>query len=265
MPPRPYCGSAALSAAEPKVAVPRPAATILVVRDDPFEVLMIRRHKNQSFSSALVFPGGTVDDSDGSDDWLPLLVGAERLAPRQRALRVAAFRETFEESAMLLARRHDGSWIDTPECDRTAPFIETVRASGARLLLDDLVPFGHWITPAGAPKRFDTHFFLCAAAPDQVARCDGSEAVALEWATPASILDRAAAGETSILFPTRMNISRLAESDNVAQALAAARQRPVFTVEPRTEKREGGMAVVIPAEAGYPETENFHPHAPRSR
>lgn len=252
-----------MSERERTPATPRLAATILVLRDDPFEVLMVRRHKNQAFSSALVFPGGMVDEADHAEAWQPLVAGGHTLTAQQRALRIAAFRETFEETAILLARDESGVSVAPKDCDADEPFIETVRRSGGRLHLDDLVPFGHWITPENAPKRFDTHFFVCATAPGQEAVCDGSEAVALEWVAPERILERAAQGETSILFPTRMNVSRLAESETVADALTAARERPVVTVLPRAEKRPGGIAVVIPAEAGYTETENFHPHAPR--
>lgn len=238
---------------------PRPAATILLVRDDPLEVLMIRRHAQQYFSSALVFPGGMVDESDRAADWLGLVEDAEALDPESRALRIAGFRETFEETGILLARGADGHCA--PPATDAGSFIDIVQASGGRLHLSDLVPFGHWITPERAPKRFDTHFFLCRTAPGQVARCDGGEAVAIEWSRPDAILDRAAAGETSILFPTRMNVRLLARSPDAAHALDTARERPVFTVRPRVEQRPGGMAVVIPAEAGYGETENFHPHA----
>jgi len=34
---------------------------------------------------------------------------------------------------------------------------------------DELMPYAHWITPEGMPKRFDTWFFLAAAPPEQVA------------------------------------------------------------------------------------------------
>ena len=244
-------------------ATPRPAATVLVVRDDPFEVLMVRRHKDQSFSSALVFPGGAVDESDASEDWLPLVADAEAFSDGARALRIAAFRETFEETSLLLARNGCGHCAAPAGSDAASPFIEVVRSSGGRLHLGDLVPFGHWVTPDFLPKRFDTHFFLCAAAPGQDAFCDGRETVAVEWAAPNDILKRAAEGETAILFPTRMNVSRLAESATVADALAAARRRDVYTVHPRAEKREGGTAILIPAEAGYSETEHFQPHEPR--
>ncbi|MDO7842211.1 NUDIX hydrolase [Sphingomonas immobilis] len=251
------------AASAPAPAVPRPAATILVLRDDPFEVLMVRRHGNGQFASALVFPGGLVDPADHDPAWLPLLDGADGLEEGERALRIAAFRETFEESALLLARRADGTPVACPAAGDLS-FRETVAASGGLLPLGDLAHFGHWITPDMAPKRFDTHFFLAEAPAGQEAICDGGETVALEWVAPRDILARAADGDLSILFPTRMNLKRLAESGSVAEAIAAARVRPRFTVHPKPEKREGGIAVVIPIEAGYGETENFHPHPPRA-
>lgn len=243
------------------IAIPRAAATILVLRDDPFEVLMVRRHGNGPFASALVFPGGLVDPADYDDAWLPLLDGAEGLDAEERALAIAAFRETFEEAALLLARDAKGASVGCP-AGATSNFRAVVAASGGRLPVGELAHFGHWITPATAPKRFDTHFFLARAPDGQEAECDGGETVALEWVSPRDVLDRAAAGDLSILFPTRMNLKRLAESHDVASAIAAARSRPPFTVTPVAQRREGGTAVVIPVEAGYGETENFHPHPP---
>jgi 8-oxo-dGTP pyrophosphatase MutT (NUDIX family) len=239
--------------------VPRRAATILLLRDDPLEVLIIRRHQKQFFGSALVFPGGVVHESDHWDDWLPLIEDSEGLDRDERALRIAGFRETFEETGILLAKGPDGRCV--PCVSGTESFIDVVRASGGRLVLSDLVRFGHWITPERSPQRFDTHFFLCLTAEGQEAVCDGGEAVALEWARPEDILARAAGGEASILFPTRMNISRLAESSDAQAALALWRGQEIFTVSPWLEKREGGVAVVISKEAGYCESEYFVPSA----
>lgn len=89
--------------------------------------------------------------------------------------------------------------------------------------------------------------------------CDNGEAVELVWATPASILNRAAAGEGSIMFPTRLNISRLADSASAEEAMSRARIMPIFTVLPWVEERPDDTAVMIPAEAGYVVTENFVP------
>ncbi|MET0373615.1 MAG: NUDIX hydrolase [Rhizorhabdus sp.] len=247
----------------PVPAVPRSAATILVLRDDPFEVLMVRRHGGDQFASALIFPGGQVDADDRDDGWLPYVAEAGGCDPVERALRIAACRETFEEAGLLLARDEGGASVPCPVAT-DAPFRDLVAASGGRLSLDDLVHFGHWITPEGAPKRYDTHFFLARAPGGQDAICDGSEAVALEWVAPRDVMARAAAGDLSILFPTRMNLKRLAESQSVDDAIAAARLRPRFTVLPRPERQANGIVVRIPQEAGYGETENFHPFPPRA-
>jgi 8-oxo-dGTP pyrophosphatase MutT (NUDIX family) len=57
----------------------RLSATVLLVRDDPFEVLMVRRHEKAHFASALVFPGGTIDPEDRSEVWLDHITGADGL------------------------------------------------------------------------------------------------------------------------------------------------------------------------------------------
>lgn len=236
-------------------AAPRLAATVLLVRDDPFEVLMLERHARAVFASALVFAGGAVDPDDASDAWLPLTHGADGMTAGERAIRIAAVRETYEESALLLARTPDGSPVPQPAA-RDAPFRAVVAASGGRIALEDLVPFGHWITPAEEPRRFDTHFFLAAAPPGQDVVSDGGETIRFEWARPADVIARAAAGERAILFPTLMNLMRLAESGDTRTALETARRRAPFTVEPRVEVRDDGTrAIVIPAEAGYARTE----------
>lgn len=241
-----------------ELAVPRPAATMLLVRDDPFEVLMVRRNDRGQFASALVFPGGVVEEGDRDPAWLDHVDGAAGMDAEERALRIAGIRETFEETAVLVAENAQGICPPLGDVGGQA-FLDIVREHGLRLKLDDVVPFAHWITPEMAPKRFDTHFYVARAPANGEAVCDGAETVALEWAAPADVLARAHAGERSILFPTRLNLARLAESGDSAAALTAAHRRPHFTVEPRPEKREGGMAIVIPAEAGYAETENFHP------
>jgi 8-oxo-dGTP pyrophosphatase MutT (NUDIX family) len=237
----------------------RLAATMVLVRDDPFEVLMVRRHAKAVFASALVFPGGAVDDDDHSDDWMPLLASGADLPAPERAIRIAGIRETFEETALLLATSADGTPADQPE--RTDdPFIEIVRASGARLRLDDVAHFGHWITPEVAPRRFDTHFLLAKAPAAQHAIPDGGETVELEWASPAEVIERAKTDTQSIMFPTLLNLMRLAESTDAATALAAAQGRLPFTVLPVVETRpDGSTVVVIPAEAGYGVTEHPGP------
>jgi 8-oxo-dGTP pyrophosphatase MutT (NUDIX family) len=244
----------------------RPAATVLVVRDCPFEVLMVERHAETIFASALVFPGGLVDAGDHAEEWLPLLAGGRHLPAEERALRIAAVRETFEEAGLLLSA---GGPVPVDGGDRARPFRELVQTIGAGLDLEQLVKVGHWITPAEAPRRFDTHFYL-AHVPEGTgghATCDGRETVSLEWLAPAGALALAAEGRREILFPTRMNLKRLAQSSSGAEAVARAAADPPVTVQPVVERTADGMRVRIPAAAGYGGEiiEQWTPMAPPAR
>ena len=240
---------------EPVVA-PLPAATVLLLRDDPFQVLMVRRRRGGTFSNALVFPGGVIEASDADDAWLPHLVGADGLTPETRATRVGALRETYEEASILVARLADGSSIPPGPPDDGTAFRELVARRGALLALDELHPFGHWVTPSVEPRRFDTVFLLCRAPEGQLARHDDGETVGFEWAEPAVLLERAAAGERSILFPTLMNLRRLAESSSSSAAIAAAEARPVVRVDPIARRDGERIILTIPDDAGYGVTEH---------
>ncbi|TWH87053.1 hypothetical protein IQ25_01330 [Novosphingobium taihuense] len=218
---------------------------------------MISRHAEQDFSSAMVFPGGIVDPSDHDETWLQNLHGDETLCAKERALRIAAFRETFEECGLLLARGPDGTHVDSVQ-HACSNFQHAVQEAGAVLHLDDLVHFAHWITPETNVRRYDTHFFLAVAPHRQEACCDGNEAMEVVWASPSQILEEAAAGKRKVVFPTRLNLELLAKSRTVAEALAAAKARKVITVLPRIEKRDGVTKVVIPPNAGYGRAEEHH-------
>lgn len=236
----------------------RPAATLLLVRDAPeFQVLMVRRHHQIDFAGgALVFPGGKVEphDADGAVD------GGD-LDPDERAARMAAIREAFEESGVLLAADGQGApvtpgaAIDEARARVTAgePLGAVLAGLALAVRLDAVTPFARWIAPDVAPKRYDTRFYLAAAPADQIAACDGSETVDAEWIAPAEALRLGELGERTVIFPTRMNLQRLAQSETVAQALQAARARPLVTVEPQIESRNGQAWLILPEAFGYGE------------
>lgn len=240
----------------------RPAATILLLRDDPtFEVLMVKRHHQIDFASgALVFPGGKTAPGDHDEAWAGHCLAWETTDPDQRPLRIAAIREAYEETGIILGARADGSAFDGDEwahsqrqaVDRgELPFLDVVTRLDLRLDLSSLTEFARWITPPIMPKRFDTWFYLARATDKQLAASDGREIVDAEWIEPAEALRLAAAGERTVIFPTRMNIQLLAEASSADDAVARAEARELVPVLPKIEQREGGGVLVIPPNAGY--------------
>lgn len=239
-----------------------PSATVMLVRDHPgLEVLMVRRHHQIDFASgALVFPGGKVDPGDSEAGWAGHCFGWDEVGPQERPYRICAVREAFEESGVLIARHAgDATWSIGARATAERPalaagrvtFRDLVAGLGLRLDLAAMIPFAHWITPAAIARRFDTRFYLMTAPPDQLAACDGCETVDAEWIAPAEALRLQAAGERTVLFPTRLNLALLGRSGSVAEALAAAAARPVVPVQP-TVSREGGARLLhIPPDAGY--------------
>ena len=241
-------------------AEPKLSATILLLRDDPFDVLMVKRHQQIDFASgALVFPGGKTHAGDEDPAWAEHAIGWETFDAEQRALRIGAIREAFEEAGILLCERHDGAPF-TEACDPAVreavdrghmPFLDVVRDLGVRLSLDRLTVFARWITPVMMPKRFDTWFYVVRAPADQVAACDGRETVDAEWIAPSEALRLAATGERTVIFPTRMNLKLLDEASSAADAVARADARTLVTVLPEVKAGPEGRMLVLPPDAGY--------------
>src|SRR6202035_257257 len=156
-----------------EVVSPRLASTILLLRDGAREIevfMMVRHYEIEFNSGALVFPGGSVDNGDREIIASPALyAGGEGLDPGALSFRIAAVRETFEESGILLARPQGStSLVDARRaaeieaghraalCESKTTFPKVLADSKLSLALDELVPYAHWITPEGMPKRFDT-------------------------------------------------------------------------------------------------------------
>lgn len=213
---------------------PTPAATVLLAGDDPFRVLMLRRPSGGTFAGALVFPGGAVDAADRDPAWDAHVTGGVGLSPEQRAIRIAAIRETWEECGVLVAA----------SAGEPAPgdvFLDVIRDAGVILHLDRLHYFSRWVTPSALPRRWDTRFYLAHAPSGAAPRVDGVELVSWEWVDPA-------APPPGLLAPTRLNLARLAQSTGTAAAIAAAEGRERSVTRP--ELVEGG-SFSLPTEAGY--------------
>jgi 8-oxo-dGTP pyrophosphatase MutT (NUDIX family) len=253
-----------------EIVAPRPASTILLLRDNAaareIEVFMMVRHYEIDFNSgALVFPGGSVDKGDNEIIAKPeLYSGGEGLDAASLSFRIAAIRETFEESGILLARpRGSNGLIDAKKaseieashravlCEGKTTFLKVLADNDLVLALDELVPYAHWITPEGMPKRFDTWFFLAAAPPEQAGAHDGRESTDSIWVSPREALAGGESGRFKLPFPTTRNLIRLGKQPGVRAALDDMRGKPIVTVMPVMTKLNGGRQLRIPREAGY--------------
>lgn len=249
------------------VAAPVPAATILLIRDSAngLEVFMVKRHHQIDFATgALVFPGGKAQRSDFDPELGAHMDGVAAWSSEMRALAAAAIREAFEEAGILLARDGEtGALIDDVRLARLAHYRQPlekgeislgdmVAKENLRLACDHLVHFAHWITPKMMPKRFDTHFFIALAPHGHAGSHDGRESVDSLWISPTeAIADRK---RWKIIFPTKLNLMKLAQSTTVDEALAAARTAPPLTVEPWVEEGPDGAILRIRDDAGYEQT-----------
>ncbi len=102
-----------------------------------------------------VFPGGCVEPGDFPS---PSSAG-DRLA---RALAMAAIRETFEETGLIVGRR-GAMGAGTDAARRDTPLGRACAAAGCVPAPEALILIARAITPVRAPRRFHTRFFLVGA------------------------------------------------------------------------------------------------------
>jgi 8-oxo-dGTP pyrophosphatase MutT (NUDIX family) len=210
---------------------------------------MVRRVRSAAFmGDAYVFPGGALDDCDRGT----LAARAVRWHgdPEELPWRAAALRELAEEAGVFLTDP-PGVRVEGRGADLYRALVE----AGAVLDADGLAYFSNWVTPRGAPRRFDARFYAAAVAPGTGAGADRTEVTEACWVEPAEALRRAGGGEWRVEFPTRKHLEALASHADAAAVLAAAPGAgKVARVEPRLAfEDDGRWRVLLPGEPGYAE------------
>ena len=260
-----------------EILVPRPAATVLTLRDAPagYEILMLRRNLNSDFvGGAYVFPGGGVDLDDAGPAAQELAIGVtESEASAQLNLEggglayyVACLRELFEEAGLLLACDQSGEPVRLGRPDDIARmaehrrkvnnaemgFVEMMQREGLFLDLRALAYVAHWVTPVGPPRRYDTRFFVALAPKGQVAAHDAGETVADTWVRPSDALEQHRRGELDMIFPTIRNLESIAGFTTTSEVFEWARTlHEIPRIEPRIVVRDGEAQILIPGDLGY--------------
>ena len=222
----------------------RPAATLVLCRDTArgIEVLLLQRTWQARFLPGyFVFPGGAVDEHDAH--------GREHIAGPQDAdisqimsldeggadYMLAAVRECFEEAGILLADTETGEPVgpDHPVHEQRQALLrnelslaELCHQHRLTLPLDQLAYLGHWVTPPGPPRRFDTRFFVAVAPPQQQAGHDGGETIAHHWISPAQALAEQKAGQRLLGTPTMQTLRVLSDFDSTEALMRYALANP---------------------------------------
>lgn len=255
-------------------ARPRPAATIVLMRDGKAgsEVLLLRRNRRSGFvPGAYVFPGGRVDREDAAPELLERVDGltpasaAERLEhagedPPAIAFYLAALREAFEETGILVGHRPDGEHPPTAaESDEVdgirddlmedrITFAQALDRMGCRMEGSAIEYLAHWITPTVEPRRYDTRFFAAGVPRGSDAIIDPREMTDAVWMTPEGALQRNDDGRLPMVFPTIKTLERLARYGDVAETLAALAQRRVPSILPRLVTTPTGVGMELDEE-----------------
>lgn len=182
---------------------------------DGVEVLVLERSAASRFAPGfLVFPGGAMEpgDEDLAERWF---------GDRAEVARACAVRELFEEAGILATAAGL-----RPAEDPARP-IEEVDFEPLRP--ERIREMARWIAPDFLPRRFDARFFAVEAPPDLEPVPDGIEIARAWWTGADAVLDRASAGEASLMWPTLKTFEALRGCGRVADVLALQ----VPQVEPR--------------------------------
>ncbi|MBW2283708.1 MAG: hypothetical protein JRF65_03800 [Deltaproteobacteria bacterium] len=269
-----------MTAATSKPVIPRPAATVVLVRDgaEGLEVYLLKRSAKSGFMPGhYVFPGGAVDTQDEDArfwrdhvDLGPAEI-SERLdgnLPLDEILSyaVAVVRETLEEAGVFLGRRCsevrgrlaevrrrrlDGGL--SPEWLR-----ELVDTGDWQLSLSGLGRWSHWVTPEAMPKRYDTRFFLAFAPWDQECAPDAYETTHGGWLSPEAALRGNLEGKVILSPPTLSNLHDLLAFRDMAALKTELDQRPWGPPRsPRPLLVDHGVLNILPWDPMFDRTEDI--------
>jgi glyoxylase-like metal-dependent hydrolase (beta-lactamase superfamily II)/8-oxo-dGTP pyrophosphatase MutT (NUDIX family) len=186
----------------PSSPITEAASVLLTAAPGSQDVFLVGRSPALRFMGGFhAFPGGKVHRSDA----------ALATQPGVTAYHVAAVRELFEETGVLLARQADGTSPATGPAlvearqellAERVGFAEVLGRLGLHLRHQDLLPAGHLVTPPFVPLRFDTAFFVASLPPGQAAEIWPGELTEGQWASASQALQSWRAGKLLLSPPT---------------------------------------------------------------
>ena len=224
---------------------PRPAATILLLRDQVdnqgFEVLMTRRSEHARFASnAYVFPGGGIEEQDqlAAHHALATMSTGQAAQSWLVSQALAGIRETFEELGILLAYDEQGQPVtgqEVAQLSRHESIYVQCQTRGWTLAVDQMQYLAHWTADRNLQKRFSTAFFIARMPQGQTPVADETEQFEPTWLTPQRAVQRYEEQALNMLFPTIRTLRKLTHYANTQAVFKASQhQQPLWDSTPRT-------------------------------
>lgn len=241
---------------------PIDAATLIITRNSSngLEILMLKRNKALDFAAgAYVFPGGKVEAEDYGSVVLNRIVldgiptkTLDLIYPNHPhyaiAFMVAAIRETFEETGLLLATdyndKRDPSGkqlksLHNQMINKKLSFEHLLQELDLHLLLYELTYFSHWITPELARKRFSARFFLKEFDQEYISVTpDDSEIVKHLWITPQKALQEYKKGNLPMILPTYKNIEEISSFNTINEIITYTKTKKITPILPKVIFKE---------------------------
>ncbi|MHA1986981.1 MAG: NUDIX hydrolase [Promethearchaeota archaeon] len=230
---------------------PKIASTVILLRervpdlesddDCEFEVFMAKRHENSRFMSEHhVFPGGSIEEQDVTNESNERLVGIEEdvlenlkeVCEDPSNLWVIAIRELFEEAGILIATNKTGDSRGKIEekpkkLKKYQRKLQKKRMTMTKVLTkenlyysaSDLRYFGRLITPKLSPIRYDTQFFICKFPKNQNIHLFSDELTESLWGSPKQLLKLFKKREIKLIFPQYSSLQRLQKFKTIQEVL----------------------------------------------
>lgn len=221
-------------------AIPKDAAAMILLRDpeDP-KVFWVKRARTLRFMASYhAFPGGQRDEADAE---VPVSRPAE-----DAVMRVAAIREIFEETGILIASgverlsRDRLSALRRELIEDRVTFRQILESEGLEIDPSHLIEAPRWVTPATMPRRYDTRFYAAWLPEGQDADVIPGELEEGEWLRPHEALKRWIDGDCLIVTPIFAALQALAEDiENFAARMFSIPQEERDHLETRVEMRYG--------------------------
>jgi len=198
-----------------KAAIPKDAATVILLNQDCTQVLWAQRNPELKFLGGWhAFPGGKLETSDAE-------INVENCADAELAKFIAcAVRETFEEVGVLLVRGGEkltkGQFVSLHDDLISGRFslAEILASWGLRIDAKDFFYTGFWTTPQFSPVRFKTRFFLAVCPPKQKPYAAITELQNVEFIAPKKALDAWGKSEVLISPPVLISLKELFATEN---------------------------------------------------